>query len=147
METGSGRSSSRPARRTSGCISFPEPCYPLSGSLRGPRRRLSAPLFLLMRFSCLSNSQSGAARVLTAALSLPATACVCVHVFVVNASTCLRANTPPFMLTYLLVIVVFAALLYVHRLSYPAHILQEHFYWFNLLAPPPPPPSPYYASP
>lgn len=36
----------------------------LAGALRGTWRRLSAPLFLLMRFSCLSERQRGVARLL-----------------------------------------------------------------------------------
>lgn len=59
---------------------------PLSGTLWGLCRRLSAPLFLLMRFSCLSKMQLGAAPVLTTSLSvtvivhvcLCVSACVCI---------------------------------------------------------------------
>lgn len=51
---------------------------PLSGTLQGMRIRLSAPLFLLMRFSCLSKRQLGTAPALTTTLSLTVSPYICV---------------------------------------------------------------------
>lgn len=58
---------------------------PLSGTPQGTWKRLSAPLFLLMRFSCLSKRCLGTAPAWTTNLSLTITVCglylcECVHV-------------------------------------------------------------------
>lgn len=61
---------------------------PLSGTLWGTWIRLSAPLFQLMRFSCLSKRQLGTAPALTTSLSLTISLYVCVHMCTCSALVC-----------------------------------------------------------